>query len=308
MTTVDRITKQAEYMTAVMADFIGHTSIYLPDDVLAKLTELRSKETDTLALQIYDLMFENMRLAGELKRPACQDTGVLQFLIRCGSGFPMMDRIESILIEAVKKATVETPLRHNTVETFDEYNTGSNTGKGAPTIWWEIVPGRDDCEIFTYMAGGGCSLPGQSTVLMPGQGYPEAVRFVLDRMTSYGLNACPPLLVGVGIGTTSETAAMNAKHALLRPVGSHNENEKAAELERMLEDGINATGIGPQGMGGRYSVMGVNVVNTARHPATLGVAVTVGCWSHRRGRIIFDRDLSCRSLTHSGFRSEAEHD
>ena len=297
-----RSREPAEKMTNAMAAFIGHTAIRLPDDILEKLAELRSKEEDERALQIYELMFENLRLAEALHRPSCQDTGVLQFLIRCGSGFPLIDELEQILRDAVLKATAETPLRHNVVETFDEYNTGNNLGCGAPTIWWELVPGRDDCEIYTYMAGGGCSLPGQSAVLMPGQGYPEAVRFILDRMTSYGLNACPPLFVGVGIAASSETAAMNAKHALLRPVGSHNGNEKAAEFEKLLEDGINAIGFGPQGMGGKYSVLGVNVVNTARHPATLGVAVTVGCWSHRRGCIIFDRDLNCSSPTHSKFR------
>lgn len=286
----------------VMASFIGHTAKRLPDDVLEKLNELRSKETDPMAGSIYDLMFKNLESAEQLSRPACQDTGVLQFLIRCGSDFPYMASLEDLLVEAVKKASEEAPLRHNVVETFDEYNTGNNVGQGAPTIWWEILPGRDDCEIYTYMAGGGCSLPGQSAVLMPGEGYPGVVKFVMDRMTSYGLNACPPLLVGVGIGTTSETAAMNAKHALLRPIGSHNDNERARELEEMLEEGINAIGIGPQGLGGDYSVMGVNVVNTARHPATLGVAVTVGCWAHRRGKIIFDRDLNYSTPTHSSFK------
>ena len=288
-------------MTDTMAAFVAHTSIRLPDDVLSKLEELRASENVPMACRIYDLMFENMRLAEELGRPTCQDTGLLQFLIRCGSGFPYMNDIEHILTEAVLKATAETPLRPNAVEAFDEVNTANNTGLGAPTIWWEIVPDSDECEIYTYMAGGGCSLPGQSTVLMPGEGYPGAVKFVMDRMTSYGLNACPPLLVGVGIGTTSETAAMNAKHALMRPVGSHNENPRAAELEEMLEEGINAIGFGPQGMGGKHSVMGVNVVGTAHHPATLGVAVTVGCWSHRRGCIVFDRDLNYRSVTHSKF-------
>lgn len=286
----------------VMASFIGHTAKRLPDDVLEKLNELRSKETDPMAGSIYDLMFKNLESAEQLSRPACQDTGVLQFLIRCGSDFPYMASLEDLLVEAVKKASEEAPLRHNVVETFDEYNTGNNVGQGAPTIWWEILPGRDDCEIYTYMAGGGCSLPGQSAVLMPGEGYPGVVKFVMDRMTSYGLNACPPLLVGVGVGTTSETAAMNAKHALLRPIGSHNDNERARELEEMLEEGINAIGIGPQGLGGDYSVMGVNVVNTARHPATLGVAVTVGCWAHRRGRIIFDHDLNYSTPTHSSFK------
>lgn len=289
----------------VIASFIAHTSIRLPDDVFAKLEEMRASETEERAIQIYDLMFENMRLAKELKRPTCQDTGVLQFFVRCGTGFPYLDSIEEVLNEAVLKSTKETPLRLNVVETFSEYNTGTNTGTGVPFIMWEMLPGRTDCEIYTYMAGGGCSLPGQSTVLMPAEGYPAAVKFVMDRMTTYGLNACPPLLVGVGIGATSETAALNAKHALLRPIGSHNENERAARLEEMLEEGINAIGIGPQGMGGDKSVMGVHVVNTARHPATLGVAVTVACWSHRRGCIVFDKDLNYGSTTHSEFEGGA---
>ncbi len=288
-------------LVEAIASFISHTSIRLPDDVLSKLEEMRASETEERALQIYDLMFKNMERAEELKRPTCQDTGVLQFFVRCGSGFPYMSVLEEVLKASVLKATKETPLRLNVVESFDEYNTGNNTGTGVPFIMWEILPDRSDCEIYSYMAGGGCSLPGQSTVLMPSEGYPGAVKFVMDRMTTYGLNACPPLLVGVGIGATSEIAAINAKHALLRPIGSHNENKRAADLEKMLEDGINAIGFGPQGMGGAKSVMGVNIVNTARHPATLAVAVTVGCWSHRRGCLVFDSDLNYRSLTHSKF-------
>lgn len=150
------------------------------------------------------------------------------------------------------------------------------------------------------MAGGGCTLPGQAMVLMPGEGYEGVTKFVLDRMTSYGLNACPPLLVGVGVATSVETAALLSKKALMRPIGSHNPNERAAKMEKLLEDGINAIGLGPQGMGGKYSVMGVNIENTARHPSAIGVAVNVGCWSHRRGHIIFDKDLGYEILSHSG--------
>ena len=186
------------------------------------------------------------------------------------------------------------------METFDEYDTGKNVGKGTPTVWWDIVPNWDGCEIYTYMAGGGCTLPGNATVLMPGEGYEGVTKFVLDRMTSYGLNACPPLLVGVGVATSVETAALLSKKALMRPIGSHSENERAAKMEKLLEDGINAIGIGPQGMGGKYTVMGVHIENTARHPSAIGVAVNVGCWSHRRGHIIFDKDLNYTITSHSG--------
>ena len=173
------------------------------------------------------------------------------------------------------------------------------------TVWWDIVPNSDKCEIYAYMAGGGCTLPGKAMVLMPGAGYEGITDFVLDQMTTYGLNACPPLLVGVGVGTSVETAALNSKKALMRPIGSHNDNANAAKMEKLLEDGINKIGLGPQGMGGKYSVMGVNIENTARHPSTIGVAVNVGCWSHRRGHLVVNADLSVTCDTHSTWKFNA---
>ena len=224
----------------------------------------------------------------------------MQFVVRCGTNFPLINELEVLLKEAVIRATQQAPRRHNSVETFDEYNTGKNVGTGTPTIFWEIVPNSDELDLYTYMAGGGCSLPGKAMVLMPGAGYEGVTRFVLDVMTSYGLNACPPLLVGVGVGTSVEVAALHAKKALMRPIGSHNPNKNAALLEQLLEDGINKIGLGPQGLGGKYSVMGVNVENSARHPSVIGVAVNVGCWSHRRGHIVFDKNLNYKILSHSG--------
>ena len=97
-----------------------------------------------------------------------------------------------------------------------------------------------------------------------------------------------------------DTAATMSKKALMRPIGSHNPNKNAALLEQLLEDGINKIGLGPQGLGGKYSVMGVNVENSARHPSVIGVAVNVGCWSHRRGHIVFDKNLNYKILSHSG--------
>lgn len=292
--------ESAQLMTGKMAKFVAYVGKKLPDDVEAKLAELREKETSKLATTIYDTMFKNQKLAVELDRPCCQDTGVLQFWVKCGVNFPLMGELEALLKEAVVKATFAAPLRHNSVETFDEYNTKRNVGKGTPTVFWDIVPDDDHCEIYTYMAGGGCTLPGKAMVLMPGAGYEGVTQFVLDQMTSYGLNACPPLLVGVGVATSVETAALLSKKALMRPLGSHNPNQRAAEMEKLLEDGINAIGLGPQGMSGSYSVMGVHIENTARHPSTIGVAVNVGCWSHRRGHVIFDKDLNATVTTHSG--------
>ncbi len=292
--------EKREQLTHLMASFISYVSKKLPDDVEKKLAELKEIETGDLAQTIYNTMEKNQKLAWDLNRPCCQDTGVLQFWVKCGASFPLLGELEAILKDAVVESTFAMPLRHNSVETFDEYNTGRNVGKGTPTVFWEIVPDSDKVEIYTYMAGGGCTLPGKAGVLMPGMGYEGVTRFVLDVMTSYGLNACPPLLVGVGVATSVETAALLSKKALMRPIGSHNKNERAAKMERLLEDGINKIGLGPQGMGGKMSVMGVNIENTARHPSTIGVAVNVGCWSHRRGHIIFDKNFEYEITTHSG--------
>jgi L(+)-tartrate dehydratase alpha subunit len=292
--------EKIQHMTDIMSKFVGVVGIQLPDDVQAKLKELSEKESNTLAKTIYETMFENQKLAKELRRPSCQDTGVLQFFIKCGENFPFIGKLEKILTDAVVDSTINTPLRHNSVETFDEYNTGKNVGKGTPSIFWEIVPEGDNVEIDVYMAGGGCTLPGKAMVLMPGAGYEGVTKFVMDIMTSYGLNACPPLLVGVGVATSVETAAVLSKKALMRPLGSHNPNERAAKMEKLLEDGINKIGLGPQGMSGENSVMGVHIENTARHPSAIGVAVNTGCWSHRRGHIIFDRDLNYTITSHSG--------
>lgn len=295
MSDKDRLIQE---MTNKMSKFVGLVGIKLPDDVEKKLNYLGEKESSQLARIIYSTMADNQRLATKLNRPCCQDTGVLQFAVRCGTKFPLINELESILTDAVIDATIKTPLRHNCVETFDEKNTGKNVGKNAPYIFWDIVPDSDEVEIDTYMAGGGCTLPGKAMVLMPGAGYEGVTKFVLDIMTSYGLNACPPLLVGVGIATSVETAALLSKKALMRPIGSHNTNERAAKMEQLLEDGINKIGLGPQGMSGKYSVMGVHIENGARHPSTIGVAVNVGCWSHRRGTIKFDSQLNHTMISH----------
>lgn len=287
-------------MTDIMSKFVALVGKKLPDDVTKKLKELSDIEEVPMAKMIYESMFLNQKMALEFNRPSCQDTGVIQFFARVGTKFPLIDDLESILRNAVVEATKVAPLRHNAVETFDEKNTGTNTGTKAPWIDYEIVPHSDKVEIDVYMAGGGCSLPGTAKVLMPSAGYEEIVRYVCEVMTTYGLNACPPLLVGIGVGTSVETAAIMSKKALMRRIGTHNTNEKAAELERMLEEGINKIGLGPQGLTGTTSVMGVHIENSARHPSTIGVAVNVGCWSHRRGTIVMNSDLSYELLTHEG--------
>jgi L(+)-tartrate dehydratase alpha subunit len=292
--------EQLEKFIDIMARFTVYTSKYLPDDVYAKLRELRGKEDTALAKIVYDAMFEDLKLADQLDRPLCQDTGIIQYFVQVGTRFPLIDQIEVGLCEAVKKATILGPLRHNSVEVFDEKNTGTNVGKRIPWIDWEIVPDSDEAIIYVYMAGGGCSLPGTARVLMPLEGYEGVVKLIFDQITSYGINACPPLLVGIGIAGSVEVAAKLSKKALLRPIGSRNSHPRGAELETRIEAGLNAIKIGPGGLTGENSVMGVHIEEAARHPATIAVGLSTGCWAHRRAVIKINADMEYEIISHRG--------
>ena len=142
--------EQVEQMTRYMANFVSYVGKKLPDDVEKKLGELAEQEGSPLSKVIYSTIKRNQNLAMELNRPCCQDTGVLQFWVKCGTGFPLIGELEALLKEAVVIATKEAPLRHNSVETFDEYNTGKNVGKGTPTVFWDIVPDSDKFEILPF--------------------------------------------------------------------------------------------------------------------------------------------------------------
>lgn len=292
--------KDAQTMIDVLGKFIDIVSKELPDDVMAKLSELRVQEANPLAKTIYDVMFDNLDKAKTLNRPACQDTGVIQFFVRTGAKFPLLGDLRRILREATIAATKSAPLRLNAVEVFDEVNTGTNVGTNVPFVEWDIVDDSSNVEIEVYQAGGGCSLPGRSIVLPPLAGYEGAMKFVFDTIVDWGINACPPLVVGVGIGTCSNSAALLSKKAMLRPVGTSHPHPKAAEMERSIEKGLNSIGLGPQGISGKNSVMAVHVEGMAHHPSVLGVGVTVGCWANRHGIIRFDENLTYEIVSHKG--------
>ena len=125
--------EQREKFIDIMARFTVYTSKYLPDDVYAKLKELRGKEDTALAKIVYDAMFEDLELAGQLDRPLCQDTGIIQYFVQVGTRFPLIDQVADGLREAVKRATILGPLRHNAVDVFDE--------KTLATMWAREFPG-----------------------------------------------------------------------------------------------------------------------------------------------------------------------
>lgn len=279
-------------LVRLLSKFIKTVAIRLPDDVLAALKALSSNENSYWGKAIYSLMFDNIKLALEKGVPVCQDTGVLMFFIDVGTKFPCINVLQEAVTAATIKATEDVPLRPNVVEPFEEKNTGNNVGTRLPWIEWNILSNADYAEIVLYLAGGGTSLTGNAKVLPPASGFKGVIEFVLDVVSGYGLNACPPFLLGVGIGTTVETAALLSKRALLRPIGSTNPNPKAALLERIIYDKVCGLEIGPQGLGGKTSVLGVNVEYSARHPATLAVGISTGCWAHRRGVIKIKSDLT----------------
>lgn len=290
----------AREFTDLMTKFTAYFGKHLPDDVMKSLEELRAEQTTDIANTIYDAMFRDMALAKKNNVPLCQDTGVIQYFVKCGANFPLIGEMQDLLREATIRATKEAPLRHNAVQIFDEKNTGNNTGVRIPWIDWEIVPDSDECEINGYMAGGGCSLPGAAKVLMPLEGYEGVVKFVFDIMTERGINACPPLLLGIGIAGSCEVAATLSKRALMRPVGSKNSNERGAEFEKLICDGLNELNLGPGGLTGSKTVMGVNVEQAARHPSCIAVGVSTGCWAHRRATIRVHADMTYDFVSHKG--------
>lgn len=290
--------KARERFKELIAGFTAMTGIYLPDDVEERLRALAASETQAEAVTMYECILRDLELAAELGRPLCQDTGMLQYFVDVGTGFPYMDDIADVIKEAAVSATLETPLRPNVVEPLGEHNTGNNEGYGAPYIQYELVPGSRDLRLRLYMAGGGSSLPGRSKVLMPLEGIEGIKRFVYETVVEWGTNACPPLVLGIGLGTCAETSALLSKKALLRPLGTHSEYPAVAKLEEEMACELDTLGIAPLGFGGSHTVLGVNIEAAGHHPACLGVGITTGCWATRRGEIVIHEDLSYEIISH----------
>ena len=292
-------TDKGRQTTFELARFLCHVAYHLPDDVKNRIVEMAGRETNEASKKTYLCMLENLRLAHELSRPLCQDTGIPTFYVKAGADWPHLGILKGVIEEASAEAFALAPLRPNAVDPFTNKNTGNNAGPCSPYIDWEIVPG-DEAEITVYLAGGGCSLPGFAAVLTPGEGIEKAKQLIIDKILEKGVNACPPLIIGVGIGASADVAAKLSKKALLRPVGSSSQGG-AAELEKELFEALNRLGIGPGGIGGTESVLGVNVIAGVRHPATFAVALSTGCWGTRRGTVRLDRDLNMTFPDHKEF-------
>ncbi len=265
-------------------ELIRLAATQLPNDVKNSLQKACGEEATKAGKMGLEAIIENVRLAEKTGSPLCQDTGIIVFYVKVGDKFDSAVNIPDALRSAVKKATLEVPLRSNVVDPFSRKNTGDNVGLGMPIINWEFTHGN--ClEVTVFLKGAGSENMCTLTMLHPTAGVAGVKKFVKDAVVHAGGQPCPPTIVGVGIGGSADVAVSLAEKALLRPVNKRNKESRIAELENELLDAINATGIGPMGLGGRFTALGVNVEYAYCHTASLPVAVNIGCWCNRRATV-----------------------
>ncbi|MHA1590463.1 MAG: fumarate hydratase [Candidatus Njordarchaeales archaeon] len=269
----------------------------LPIDIIESLKKAYNEETETLAKTQLKAILDNIKYASEKNIPICQDTGLITFYVKLGDEFPIRSKLNSLLIEAVKRATEEVPLRPNAVNPWTGKNSGDNTGEYIPYIHYELVPG-DSLEISVMPKGGGSSYVAKLYSIPPAEKVKGLKKAVINAVYDAGPKPCPPIIVGVGVGGTEDLAMILAKKALLRPINIRNEDENIAKLEEELLGLLNSLEIGAMGFGGKTTVLGVNIEWAHRHPATFLVGIAIGCWAMRRGTLIIHKDGSAEIISH----------
>jgi fumarate hydratase subunit alpha len=269
-----QIDEVREQVTALLRE----AAYRLPEDYLAAMRNAHSVETSATGQQVIELLLDNAAYAEGERIPTCQDTGMALLYVDVGQEVHFTGgEIAQALQDAVRAAY--TDLRKSVV---DDPLLRRNTGDNTPAmIHWQIVPG-DRVRITALQKGFGAELMSRLGMLPPSAGRAGAVDFVLETVTQAGPNACPPLIVGVGLGGSFDSVGGLAKKALMRPIGSVNPAPHLAQLEADLLARINATGIGPQGFGGTVTALAVHVEAYATHIAALPVAVNLNCSAPRR--------------------------
>lgn len=242
----------------------------LPNWVLRLIEDALENETNPVAKSHLQFMLENVRIAGGTLLPLCQDTGLPIFHLEVGRGLRLDFDLQDAISEGVRIATKEIPLRPNAVDPLTRKNTGDNTGVGMPDIIWESVDG-DRLKITAFPKGAGSENMSIIGMLNPAD---DPFEFILKAVAERATNACPPLFLGIGIGGTFDLAARMAKRALFNMPGS-------SELEIDLLKRINALGIGPMGLGGDTTALGVKIETASCHTASLPVAMNFQCWANR---------------------------
>lgn len=270
----------AEDITKTVTRLCKEANYFLGEDVLSALKKAREKEESPTAMGVLDQIIENADIAAKEEMPLCQDCGLAIIFVELGQDAHVTggDLYEAIH-EGVRQGYAEGYLRKSVVK--QPFSARINTKDNTPAIiHTEIVKG-DKLKLTVAPKGGGSENMSRFVVLKPAQGRAGVVDFVVKAVEEAGSNPCPPTIVGVGIGGSAERAMQLAKKSLLRKVGEPSQDREVAELESELLERINATGVGPGGVGGRFTSLAVHVETHPAHIASMPVAVNLQCHSAR---------------------------
>ena len=271
-----------------VADAIAHlvqeANFKLSDDVVRALSQAQSLEEAPVGQTVLLQIVENYTIAETEQVPMCQDTGNALIFLEIGQDLHFVggDLYEAIN-RGVARGYVDGYLRKSIL---DDPIRRKNTGNNTPAfIYTDIVPG-DKLRIRVAAKGGGAENMGQLRMLPPSAGWEGAKKFIVEAVAAAGPNACPPLLIGVGVGGNFDKVALLAKKALLRPIGQPNPDPDWAAREQELLTEINKLGVGPMGLGGKVTAFAVHIETMACHITALPVAVNIECHSHRHKEVV----------------------
>ncbi|MEI6509432.1 MAG: fumarate hydratase [bacterium] len=260
-------------------DLCLEANAVLPDDALRALEQALAEETSSRGQFILEEILANDRLAAKCRLPACQDTGLAILFLELGQEVSLIgDDLSSAIDEGVRQGYRRGCLRNSvSLDPLRRRNSGDNT---PAVLHVEVVPG-DSLRLTLLPKGGGAENASALSMLTPASGWDGVRGFVLGQVCRAGASACPPLVVGVGVGGSFESCALLAKKALLRPLGSSHPDPQVAAWESELRMAVNDLGIGPMGLGGRTTALSVTIEVAPCHIASLPVAVNMNCHSHR---------------------------
>ncbi|MFA5079249.1 MAG: fumarate hydratase [Dehalococcoidia bacterium] len=271
---------QCRTVTETIASLFQDACIHLPPDVIASLRRAARVEKSPLGRQTLKSLLENVAVAEDNLLPVCQDTGTAVVFMELGQDVRIAggDLTEAVNL-GVQKGYARGYLRKSMVHR--PFSARKNTGDNTPAvIYSEIVPG-DKLRIRVMPKGGGAENCSRLTVMPPSLGDEGIIEYVVSLVDECGSNACPPLIVGIGIGGTTEHTMLLAKKALLRKTGSHNPDPEIKALEKRILTKVNRLGIGPMGYGGNVTALAVHIEAFPSHIASMPVAVNMQCWCSR---------------------------
>lgn len=257
--------------------------IKLPDDVKNALRDAYKNEDQEIARLNLKAILDNIDAAEKMGVPMCQDTGLPIVFVKLGK--VNVENLYEGIRNGVKKATEEVPLRPNVVDPITRKNTGTNTGNMMPQIDIELID-EEKIEFTVFPKGIGSENNNALKMALPGEGIEGIKNFVVDTVIAAGGKPCPPIIVGVGIGGSSDLAMKIAKKALLGKVGERNQDKQIAELEEDILRQINETGIGPMGLGGKTTALDVKILTADTHTAGLPIGVCIQCWAGRQASAV----------------------